>query len=115
MLTSGSDILYTPGILARYALVGALFPLPVTVSCAHSGYHCGAMEGQQLVAEEILPRRQAGGDGRCPAGVLVDQLALAPETRGQRPGFEAGLVDFELCGVGLVLRASGVLGGGKGE
>ena len=54
------------------------------------------MDSEQLVSEEVLSRWQRGGDGGCPGGVLIDELALAPCTGSQGAGFEAGLVDLEL-------------------
>lgn len=44
----------------------------------------GSVQGQQLVAEEVVAVGQGGGDGAGPAGVLRNQHALAPGAAGER-------------------------------
>lgn len=56
------------------------------------------MQGDQLMADEVVPGSEVLGDGAGPLAGL-DDLAGAPLAFGDCAGEEAGLVDFELGGV----------------
>lgn len=104
MLTSGSDIWYTPGIAASKDEEGTPVPLPVTVRCAHSGYlvecqRCmlakscekllplrsvARVQSDRLVADEVVASLQILGDGHSLFASLVSTAFRADSRRWKR-------------------------------
>lgn len=56
----------------------------------------GRMDGQELVAKEILARLERRRDRGSPATTIVYQLALCPRAIRNTAGEQAGMLDLEL-------------------
>lgn len=74
----------------------------------------GLVEGDQLVPDEVVARREALGDGAGPLLVAADELGDVPargplgvEEDGLAVALEAGLVDLEPARPGPVARREG--------
>lgn len=68
----------------------------------NQSYSGQGVKSDRFEPDEVITRRDCGGDGRRPGRILGDHLTVSPESVEYRTGEQSSFVDLELKHVKLL-------------